>query len=980
MKRTPISLNGRIREAIFSVGEQNDLHLELTLESGTRHLVFHDYLKRGATRFFLFHHKTRLIEQDGGVLLRTPAMEKELGESIRGLTADYLFSFDKEEAAFSLSVSLGSDAPVTDIEPRLFEVSWKDADFDRFTGYEYDAEGKPYQKEFPFPADNPDAPDYETLLTMTPHAAWEKMKTRPHGFQKAVSVEGEKDFLAVSGGAPTFHVETRYIAAFPTLAEFAADLRFFSGKNGPRALFLLEKPADLFRTCEALEQRFPAREEAVYLPFPKEEYSLSAGALELTLLQSNSGVWSRPIGNDGGRPLPLFTLTLKDTTYGHSFELDAGEGWDSVQVLCRDGYARILLSDPLNGRAEGISVVAEAFCDGENNRIRWKTHCVNRSERYSVTRISYPQCQVFGRGTAFANVECGLVTKDFNKRSMAYCAKYPLGFRAPMGFCAVYDETARENGGFYMGIHDSSGFSKHLYMAGAPESDLTLMGALFPAEYPGQAGNSQTLPGEMIWQVYTGDWYDASLIYRNFVHTGAQWFYARRGRADTPDWLRDNPVWIMHFLPNENPDANPVPVTLREQYPDTSPEDWYKTAIRFREQIGVPTAYHVYNWHWVPFNNDNPHYFPAHHDFKKGVQALKNADIRVIPYMAAYSWDMHDRRGDDYRFENEALPNTAKNPDGSVLHKSYASTEPNGEGVKFARMCPSTAFWKNEVRQVVKQLYTDYGADGIYLDVIAAAYDQCFDPTHLHKPGASDFWWRSYEELIVGLRAQAPKDFALVSEAIAEVYVSALDGYLSWTWIVPNQVPAFPTVYGGYTQTIGRVISANKRDDADYFRFHMAQCFLYGQQLGWIHPEIVDDKEQFPFLKKLANLRWRDAKFFRSAQMLRPPVVEGDMKLLDASPFLRLNYYTHEKCALAGAFEDVEGARHLYVINSANTEATVTVSFPTDEYRMPALSDFTESDGATLLGIREENGKTVLSCRIAPQGFGKMVWSKGESL
>lgn len=978
MNRTQIPLSGKIREAIFWVGDQNDLHVELTLTSGSRHLVLHDYLKRGATRYFLFHRKTVLIEQDGGILLRTPAMEKESGEAIRGLTADYFFRFFEEDAAFSLSASLGSDAPVTDLEPKLFEVSWQDADFDRFTGYEYDANGDPYQKEFAFPEENPDAPDYEALLTMTPHAAWEKMKTRPHGFQKAVSVEGKKDFLAICGGAPTFHVETKYIATFPTLAEFNADLRFFSGKNSPRALFLLEKPTNLFETCDRLEKKFPALEETVLLPFHKQEYTIQAGALSLKLLRAQSGVWTRPIGNDEGRPLPLFTLTLEDTTYGHRFELDAGESWDSVEILVRKSYARIMLSDPLCGRADGISVIMEAFCEEKNNRIRWKVHGINRSERYSILKLSAPQCQVFGRGTAFANVECGLVTKDFNKRSMAYCAKYPLGFRAPMGFCAVYDESAKEFGGFYMGIHDPCGGSKTLYMAGAPASDLTLMGATFPAEYAGRVGNSQTLPGEIVWQIYTGDWYDASLLYRDFVHAGAQWFYAQRGRSDTPDWLRDNPVWIMHFLPNENPDANPVPITLREQYPDHSPEDWYKTAIRFREQIGVPTAYHVYNWHWVPFNNDNPHYFPAHHDFKKGVRELKNADIRVIPYMAAYSWDMHDRRGEDYRFQNEALPNTAKNPDGSVLHKSYASTEPNGEGVKFARMCPSTAFWKNEVRQVVKKLYSDYGADGIYLDVIAAAYDHCFDPDHLHKPGSGDFWWKAYEELIVGLRAEAPEDFALVSEAIAEVYVSALDGYLSWTWIVPNQVPAFPAVYSGYTQTIGRVISANKRDDDEYFRFHMAQCFLYGQQLGWIHPEIVDDKKQFPFLKKLANLRWRDAVFFRTAQMLRPPVVEGDMQLLDASPFLRLNYYTHEKCAMAGAFEDEKGERHLYIINSANTEATVSVSLPTDEYSLPMISAFTESDGATLLGIGEENGKTVLSCRLSPQGYGKIVWSKGE--
>ena len=200
-----------------------------------------------------------------------------------------------------------------------------------------------------------------------------------------------------------------------------------------------------------------------------------------------------------------------------------------------------------------------------------------------------------------------------------------------------------------MGIHDPTGCSKFLYLAGAPESDLTYASAWLPSDYPKNGGHSLTLPGEMIWQVFSGDWYDAIQIYRDFVHHRAEWITAPRGRYDSPDWLRKNPVWIMHFMPNENPDANPFPITLREKYEDQNPEDWYRLAIRFREEIGVPTTYHLYNWHWVPFNNDNPNYFPAHHDMKKGMKALREADIRVIPYMAGYSWDMHDCRGDDFR-------------------------------------------------------------------------------------------------------------------------------------------------------------------------------------------------------------------------------------------------------------------------------------------------------------------------------------------
>ena len=40
MNRTQIPFSGKIREAIFWVGDQNDLHVELTLTKGSRHLPY----------------------------------------------------------------------------------------------------------------------------------------------------------------------------------------------------------------------------------------------------------------------------------------------------------------------------------------------------------------------------------------------------------------------------------------------------------------------------------------------------------------------------------------------------------------------------------------------------------------------------------------------------------------------------------------------------------------------------------------------------------------------------------------------------------------------------------------------------------------------------------------------------------------------------------------------------------------------------
>jgi hypothetical protein len=109
--------------------------------------------------------------------------------------------------------------------------------------------------------------------------------------------------------------------------------------------------------------------------------------------------------------------------------------------------------------------------------------------------------------------------------------------------------------------------------------------------------------------------------------------------------------------------------------------------------------------------------------------------------------------------------------------------------------------------------------------------------------------------------------------------------------------------------------------------------------------------------------------------MLRPPVVEGKMALLDCSAFLRGQIWNHEKLAMAGAWEDAEGKRSLFVINAGGTEAEVTLSVYEDEYNLPAdIKKFDTQDGFKVLGMTSENGIRKIRCRIAPEGYGILNW------
>ena len=978
------NFTGGIRSAEFAVRENNTLAVRLQLASETRTLVFHDSIRKGGRRV-VFHEKTGFYANGNVVELRAAAIDPKDGAPIPGLLVTYRFTFDETYAAAYLAVSLESDARCAGCAMHLLDFSWEDFAPSAFTGYEENAAGEPFAQTFEIPADAVQN-DYETAMHLSQHVAWEKMKIQPYRFRRAVALEGKDGYLCVLGGSPTYAPETGSVSVLADLPDYDRDLRFFSGQNAVGAWLLLEKPDDPLAVLQELESRIPQAPATVAVPFCEEKIALSSGRLSARLLRAPSGVWVEPIARaESGeyQPQPLFTLDLYNPETERSLQLDSGDGWDSVEILQRKSFTRITLSDPDCGRIPGISVIAEAVADEAQDRLLWKLRVVNCSSRFCVERASYPQLPAAGFDTAFVPIASGAQLRHVNRRCTTVYGKYPWGVKINMAFAALYDplpldKAAGAYNGLYYGVHDAEGNPKYLSLAGAPASDCTMLSFECVAPYRRTAGNSYTLPGTAVWQRFSGDWFDAANLYRAFVHSGAEWLSPLRGRSDVPAWLREGPVWLMHFLPNENPDAAPVPTTVREKYHDKTPADWYKLAVRFAEKLGLPVAYHLYNWHWAPFNNDNPNYFPTHHDLKKGLRELKQAGIRVVPYVVGYSWDMCDSRGDDFRFGKQALPATAKNLDGSPINRSLATFEPSGQPVRFARMCPSTALWKNELRQITRRLCAEYGADGIYLDVVTAQYHECCDAAHPHPHGYGAFWHKSYSELMAGLRAGAPEDFAVMSESTSEVYSAAVDGFLSWTWVQPDSVPAYPRVYGGRATVFGRIITHNARDNADYFRFQIAQSLTFGQQLGWIHPELVDDAAQFPYLKKIAALRWKYRDFFPEAEMLRPPVIEGNTARLDCRGYLRVNYLNHELCVTAGAWEDMAGRRCLFILNSTDREAEVTLSFYDAEYKLPEAPALTESDGFELLGNTSDGGVHRLSCRIAPEGYGVLEWTPGK--
>jgi hypothetical protein len=245
------------------------------------------------------------------------------------------------------------------------------------------------------------------------------------------------------------------------------------------------------------------------------------------------------------------------------------------------------------------------------------------------------------------------------------------------------------------------------------------------------------------------------MIYREFVTNQPSWMASEPVRRDIPEWLLKMPHW---WLDSVDADG---------KYVDTM--------IKATEDIGVPCAVHLYNWHRNPFDNDYPHFFPAKDVFLNTFTRLQEHGIRVMPYINGRLWDICDKGAEDWLFTSEGKAGASKNPDGSVITESYGSKEADGSKVKLAVMCPTTAVWCDKVRELTKKLFTGGRCGrGLYRLPSSTRPVLCCDPKHHHPAECGRWWAEGYRRMLEAIARDVRKTAALSSESTARRLIRAI--------------------------------------------------------------------------------------------------------------------------------------------------------------------------------------------------------------
>ena len=653
-----------------------------------------------------------------------------------------------------------------------------------------------------------------------------------------------------------------------------------------------------------------------------------AGGLALALETSDGGLHLRSLFDLASRreliapgEAPLFTLVLRKPGSKDELALGADEGWRDVDIRLRRTGLTLTWARPADERLAGLAVTATARPDHRRHAWRWTLRVDGPGTGWSVWEVTFP-CIAFRKFDPQAVVLVPSGPGELKRGAW----DAPMKYREPYGqawcamqFMAAYADSD-EPTGLYLADHDPYAGAKDLSAESDLERRCVRLAFHRPASGRDQAGNDFELSGEAVWQLLRGDWFDAALIYKDWARQHARWWpnLSVEGRADTPAWMRDLGAWLQ---------AGFEPGTQRGMAPDENVE----AIKRFREYIGLPVGLHWYAWHCIPFDNDYPHYFPAKPGLAEAVRELHREGVFSMPYINGRLWDTRDRGVEDFEFSRLALPAATKDEDGRPFVESYGSTEADGSPVRLAVMCPSTPLWQERVRGIVMRLFEEIGTDGVYIDQVAAARPMpCMDSSHGHPAGGGHWWNEGYWQMLDAIRATLPAGRMITTECNAEAFVRWFDGYLTWHWQHDGMVPVFPAVYAGTVQMFGRSYG---QVDRLATRMKAAQQFVFGEQIGWFGPNILDDLDNAEFVRRLACLRWAVRRYFNAGEMARPP------RLLGSVPAVRADWQWYGECwvatdaVLAGAWRSpAEGSAILQFVNVSDESISAELRFDARDY------------------------------------------------
>jgi hypothetical protein len=619
----------------------------------------------------------------------------------------------------------------------------------------------------------------------------------------------------------------------------------------------------------------------------------------------------------------------------------------------------------------------------------WRISIKNRSERYGIERVRFPQVSFVPIGKAEDNVYLyprgrGEVTENpFRQRNSEDF--YPHTFN--MQFQALYDKQSAK--GLYLGTRDSAASFMCIENFHRP-SEITWRPAHFPPNIT-FAMEDFTLPYDCVIGPFHGDWFDACQLYREWAIKQS---WCRKGplssRKDVPTWYREAPLQLYTHLTDSVEGTH----SLEDNMPIA--------AAHFHEFLkwtGMPLSANFYAWreyhpdltsYNVPFNRyrmrdrgrwagmpcENAHdgnypRIPALPNFSSECKRLRDAGGMVSPYVALELFDQGPSENSPYAVE--AKPH--------ITRDLYGAIRTWGTETVW-QPCSWTPWWRDRLKETCVLMLERENVGGFYLDVMQGCALPCYWTPHGHTAAGGTSMTLGMHQLSEYIyRAVKAKDAEAITsgENASENMIDVIDGVLQPTLTADTKAPLFAAVYQDYIRRHGLELSTGAKDADDFF-IECASLFVEGSKIGMLRlrPRMGALSFQKPEHKEMLNFLDRLLGYYKQ-EVTRSFLVYGQLarplKFIEPSPMPAVSHGSAGQfpSLMAGVFRTEHGELGVFLVNASTKELKFRADLDLSRYGLPVDAvvdvDAFASNGQSRSVVRKVKGavplEDVLSGRSA---------------
>ncbi len=610
------------------------------------------------------------------------------------------------------------------------------------------------------------------------------------------------------------------------------------------------------------------------------------------------------------------------------------------------GAVRLILSyTAIDGRP--LDVTVSITLADDSALASWRIDVDNRDPGTTLRSVVFPAVLMPARLGADADDDAvafplldGVVVHEPEAAftpGQGLVATWPADLSLQMA--AVYDRRA----GLYLGHHEAGTETRTFGVTRVEPEGVPALGlqvATSVSELPATSVSSTAVMGP-----YVGDWYDAATIYRKATASRIDRPPPLALRTDVPAWWSScRPVVTAAAWSDGGDPLLPAAV-------------WPQRVAAWKGRLGFAPTLLMFAWEhngaWT-----GPGFYPPRDGsaaFRTAMNTLGADGGHGYVYLSGSVWRLTRRElpgyDDHAAFDAIGRPSAVLTCDGAVhLDPFYESI-----GWSSARMCPSTAFWRDTVADAVAHAAA-LGVDAVSVDEFPiGSIVPCFATDHGHPPG-SGAWqgaaWRQVLQLVRQRAREIDPRLALTSEEPNELYLDLLDGYVSRHNLPDGFLnagllrllgdrlelaPIFASVYHDVTTSVAEAVDLTPPPGEPGLlntsrAWGLAAAVVLGSRPAatGISPDDADPALLDLFLRTSRLAAGSARRYVVGGRMLRPPSLDSpaltfawlDFDLVTGAFEVRQR---SAPSVLASAWRAADGRRGILVANLAGSAQSVTV-------------------------------------------------------